>query len=187
MSKPVPRLAAYVSDIQTLEEGDVAPRTAANADKVLKPLPSDRVGMGTKTFIAKASDRGLLDKSPQAVGLRGRFPLQNRLRSDPKGMVTVPAMQPFSILRRRKPSFSARKTNSWKVAALLLGFVLVGSGVGCGLGSYDDLGEPVPGDRWPWVCPDGSEPSSDGGCPSTASTDAATADDASDAAAEGAL
>ena len=85
MSKPVPRLAAYVSDIQTLEEGDVAPRTAANADKVLKPLPSDRVGMGTKTFIAKASDRGLLDKSPQAVGLRGRFPLQNRLRFGPKG------------------------------------------------------------------------------------------------------
>jgi hypothetical protein len=59
--------------------------------------------------------------------------------------------------------------------------------MGCGLGSYDDLGEPVPGQRWPWVCPEGGDPTFDGGCPRAASTDAATMDNAPDAAIEGTL
>ncbi len=95
------------------------------------------------------------------------------------------AMQTFPVRRPKKQSSSARKTTWWKVAVVLLvGFVLIGWGVGCGLGSYDDLGEPVPGQRWPWVCPEGGDPSLDGGCPPAASTDAATTDNASDAAAE---
>jgi len=100
-------------------------------------------------------------------------------------MVTVRAMQIFRIRRYKKHSSSARETTRWKVAVLLLGFVSIGWGVGCGLGSYDDLGEPVPGQRWPWVCPEGGDPSLDGGCPPAASMDAATTDDASDASSEG--
>jgi len=72
------------------------------------------------------------------------------------------------------------------VAILFLAAVSIGWGVGCGLGSYDDLGEPVPGERWPWVCPDGGDPSLDGGCAGAASTDAASVDNAPEAAPEGA-
>jgi len=101
-------------------------------------------------------------------------------------MITVRAMQTFPDRRSKKQSSSARKTRWWKLAVLLLGLVSIGWGVGCGLGSYDDLGEPVPGQRWPWVCPEGGDPTFDGGCPRAASTDAATVDNAADAATEGA-
>jgi hypothetical protein len=75
---------------------------------------------------------------------------------------------------------------SKKLAVLLLGLVSIGWGVGCGLGSYDDLGEPVPGERWPWVCPEGGDPILDGGCPPAVSTDATIEDNAPDAGTEGA-
>ena len=96
------------------------------------------------------------------------------------------AMQTFPVRRPKKQSSSVHETRWWKVAALVLGLVSIGWGVGCGLGSYDDLGEPVPGQRWPWVCPEGGGPILDGGCPPAASTDAASADSAVDAATEGA-
>ena len=70
-------------------------------------------------------------------------------------MATVRAMQTFPVRRPAKQSSSARETRGWKLTVLLLGLVSIGWGVGCGLGSYDDLGEPVPGQRWPWVCPEG--------------------------------
>ena len=38
------------------------------------------------------------------------------------------------------------------------------SAVSCGFGTYDDTGGAVPGQWWPWVCPDGGDPSADGGC-----------------------
>jgi len=93
-------------------------------------------------------------------------------------------MKTFPVRRSEEHSSSARKTTRWKVAVLLVGFVSIGWGVGCGLGSYDDLGEPVPGQRWPWVCPGGGDPSLDGGCPPAASMDAATVDNAPDVAPE---
>ncbi len=51
MFKPVPKVTAYVSYIQALEEGPIAPSTAANAGEILKPFLSDQVEMGLKTLI----------------------------------------------------------------------------------------------------------------------------------------
>jgi len=34
----------------------------------------------------------------------------------------------------------------------------------CGLGTYSDTGGPLPGQWWPWVCPDGGTPDPDAGC-----------------------
>jgi hypothetical protein len=96
----------------------------------------------------------------------------------------VLTMQTFPVRRPTQQSSSARETRWWKLAVVLLGLVSIGWGIGCGLGSYDDLGEPVPGQRWPWVCPEGGDPTFDGGCPPAASTDAATVDNAADAATE---
>ncbi len=75
---------------------------------------------------------------------------------------------------------------SRKLAVLLFVLVSIGWGMGCGLGTYDDLGQPVPGERWPWVCPESGEPILDGGCPRAASTDAAIEDNAPDTAIAGA-
>jgi iron complex outermembrane receptor protein len=55
MLKPVPKVTAYVSYIQALEEGPIAPSTAANAGEILRPFLSDQVEMGIKTLVGGMS------------------------------------------------------------------------------------------------------------------------------------
>ncbi len=48
-----------------------------------------------------------------------------------------------------------------RILALLTLLAALG---GCGSGLYDDSGNPVPGQWWPWVCADGGL-APDSGCP----------------------
>jgi iron complex outermembrane receptor protein len=55
MFKPVPQVTTYVSYIQAVEQGPVAPSTAANVGEILKPFVSDQVEMGVKALIGGMS------------------------------------------------------------------------------------------------------------------------------------
>ncbi|MGE4559953.1 MAG: TonB-dependent receptor [Desulfobulbus sp.] len=51
MFKPVPQLTLYASYMEALEEGDIAPSTAANADEALSPFVSTQVEFGAKATV----------------------------------------------------------------------------------------------------------------------------------------
>jgi iron complex outermembrane receptor protein len=55
MFKPVSAVTAYASYVQALEEGEIAPDTAANAGEILKPFLSNQVEMGIKTLVGGMS------------------------------------------------------------------------------------------------------------------------------------
>jgi hypothetical protein len=46
---------------------------------------------------------------------------------------------------------------------LTLAFLLATAA--CGFGFSNDTGKPIPEGWWPWVCPDGTVPAPDAGCP----------------------
>lgn len=52
MYKPIPSVTTYVSYMQSLEQGDTAPSTAANANQVLAPSVSDQIEAGVKATVA---------------------------------------------------------------------------------------------------------------------------------------
>jgi len=51
-----------------------------------------------------------------------------------------------------------------RLAMLIFVIVFAGAAIAsCGFELADDTGKPIPGQHWPWVCPDGG-PAGDGGC-----------------------
>ena len=51
MFKPIPEVTTYVSYIEALEEGPIAPSTAANATEQLKPFMSSQIEVGVKSLV----------------------------------------------------------------------------------------------------------------------------------------
>jgi len=61
------------------------------------------------------------------------------------------------------PRLAGRRRLAALAAALTVGMLALGTA--CGFGPDSDTGAAVPGQWWPWVCPDGGTPQPDAGCP----------------------